>query len=134
MNIKRQLADFKNSNDSEKIDTVIGASVIIDGTLTSRKAMRIDGTIHGNVHTRGNVFTGPDSVINGNVSGKNITVCGVVNGDVKAKGRVILTEKARISGDLSMENIVVDEGALVNGSISMTKEVSDTGADKPDEL
>ena len=133
MNIRRQLADFRNSNDSDKIDTVIGSSVVIDGNISSRKAVRIDGTVHGNLHTRGNIFTGPESVINGDVSGKNITVCGVVNGDVKARGRVILTEKARISGDLSMEHMVVDEGALVNGTISMLKGSAETGTDTPDE-
>lgn len=121
MNIKKQLALFKDSNDSDKIDTVIGSSVVIDGPLDSRKALRVDGTVHGNVTTKGNLFTGPDSVINGNVSGRNITLCGVVNGDVIAMGRLIITSKAKVSGDLSMEHMVVDEGALLNGSINMFK-------------
>ena len=133
MNIKKQLADFKISNDSDKIDTVIGSSVVIDGPVTSRKAIRIDGTVHGYVTTKGNIFTGPDSVINGNITGRNITVCGVVNGDVKAKGRVILTSKARISGDLSMEHMVVDEGALVNGNISMLTDNITHGSDTAEE-
>lgn len=121
MNIKRQLAEFMNSNNSDKVDTVVGATVVIDGPLTSKKSIRIDGIIHGNVTTKGNVFTGPDSVINGMITARNITVCGIVNGDVKAKGRVILTAKARISGDLSMNHVVIDEGALINGNITMLK-------------
>lgn len=120
MNLKKQIAEFKASNDSDKIDTIIGSTVVIDGPVTTRRAIRVDGTIHGGVTTRGNLFTGPDSVINGDVAGRNMTICGVVNGNVKASGRVIITSKAKISGDLSMQHLVVDEGALFNGSISMT--------------
>lgn len=119
MNLKKQIAEFKASNDSDKIDTIIGSTVIIDGPVTSRRAIRVDGTIHGGVTTRGNLFTGTDSVINGDVVGRNMTICGIVNGNVKASGRVIITSKAKISGDLSMQHLVVDEGALFNGSISM---------------
>ncbi|MHB8961566.1 MAG: bactofilin family protein [Saccharofermentanales bacterium] len=120
MNLKRHLAEFTASNDSDKIDTVIGSTVIIDGPVTTRRAIRIDGTVHGGVTTRANLFTGPDSVINGDVVGRNMTLCGVVNGNVRASGRVIITSKAKISGDLSMQHLVVDEGALFNGSITMT--------------
>jgi cytoskeletal protein CcmA (bactofilin family) len=119
MNLKRQVAEFKASNDSDKIDTIIGASIVIDGPVTSRRAIRIDGTVHGGVTTKGNLFAGPDSVINGDVIAKNITLCGIVNGNVKASGRVIITAKAKVSGDLAMEHLVVDEGALFNGNISM---------------
>lgn len=119
MNLKKQVAEFKNSIDSDKIDTIIGASVVIDGPVTSRRPICIKGTIHGGVTTKGNLLTGPDSVINGDVIGKNITLCGVVNGSVKASGRVIITSKAKVSGDLSMTHLVVDEGALFNGSVSM---------------
>ncbi|MHB1452879.1 MAG: bactofilin family protein [Saccharofermentanales bacterium] len=120
MNLKKQLADFKASNDSDKIDTIIGSTVIIDGPITTRRAIRVDGVVHGGVTTRANIFTGPDSVINGDVVGRNMTLCGVVNGNVRASGRVIITSRAKISGDLSMKHLVVDEGALFNGSISMT--------------
>ncbi len=128
MNLKKQFAEFIASNDSEKIDTVIGPTVVIDGPVTSRRPMRIDGTVHGGVTTRANLFTGPDSVINGDVTGRNITICGIVNGNVRATGRVIITSKARISGDLSMEHLVVDEGALFNGSISMVHSAGDEAA------
>jgi cytoskeletal protein CcmA (bactofilin family) len=120
MNLKKHLAEFMASNDSDKIDTVIGSTVVIDGAISTRRAIRIDGTVHGGVTTRANLFTGPDSVINGDVIGKNMTLCGVINGNVKASGRVIITSKAKISGDLSMQHLVVDEGALFNGNVSMT--------------
>jgi len=127
MSFRKQLKEFKLANEADRIDTIIGASVVIDGELTSNKAMRIDGIVHGDVKSKGNVITGPESIINGDLTARNITLCGVVNGDVFSSGRVILTSKARVSGDLTTQYIVVDEGALLNGNINMI--VQDKKAD-----
>ena len=119
MSIKKHLTSFKLSNESDTIDTVIGASVIIDGPIFSKHAIKVDGVVHGSVKTKANLFIGPDSVIGGDIQGKDITICGKVNGNVTAKGRIIITSKAQISGNMSMEQLVVDEGAVFNGNCFM---------------
>ena len=119
MSVKNHYMSFKLSNDTDTVDTVIGSSVVIDGPVSSRHPIKVDGTIHGSVSTKANLFIGPNSVIHGDIKGKNITICGKVNGNVSAKGRVIITSKAAISGNMSMEQLVVDEGAFFNGNCSM---------------
>lgn len=119
MSIKKHFNNFKVSNNSDKVDTVIGASVVIDGPLFSKEAIKIDGTVHGSVTTKSNLFLGPDSVVMGDVQGKDVTICGKVTGNVTAKGRIIITSKAQISGNMSMDHLVVDEGALFNGNCTM---------------
>ncbi len=119
MSIKRHFINFKLSNESDKIDTIIGESVVLDGPLTSKQSIRVDGVINGSISTKSNVFIGPDSTINGDVKGKEVTVCGKVNGNVTAKGRIILTAKAQITGNMVMQHLVMDEGAVFNGNCSM---------------
>ena len=104
---------------SPRISTVFGESVVIDGSVFSKHAIKVDGGIHGSVKTKANLFIGPNSVIGGDIQGKDITICGKVSGNVTAKGRIIITSKAQISGNMSMEQLVVDEGAVFNGNCSM---------------
>ena len=119
MSVKKHYMSFKLSNDTDTVDTVIGSSVVIDGPVTSKHPIKVDGIVNGSVFTKSNLFIGPNSVIHGDIKGKNITICGKVNGNVSAKGRIIITSKAEISGNMSMEQLVVDEGAYFNGNCSM---------------
>jgi len=119
MRSKKYYNDFKLSLESDKVDTVIGSSVIVNGPITTKKDIKIEGAVNGDIASKGSVFIGPYSVIEGNVTGKHVTVCGRVNGDVFAKGRVIITDKACVNGNLSMENLVMDEGAVFNGISTM---------------
>lgn len=119
MSVKKHFSSFRLSNESDKVDTVIGESVIIDGPIFSKREIKIDGIVHGSVTTKANLFLGPDSVVDGDIQGKDITICGKVKGNVFAKGRVIVTSKANISGNMSMDQLVVDEGACFNGRCSM---------------
>ncbi|MHB1483418.1 MAG: bactofilin family protein [Saccharofermentanales bacterium] len=128
MSIKKHLSNFKLSNESDKIDTIIGDSVVIDGPIVSKKPVKIDGTVHGSVTTKSNVFLGPNAVINGDIRGKDVTVCGKVNGNVNSGGRLIITSKAVITGNMSMVHLVIDEGAMFNGNCTMGA-VSDTVAE-----
>ena len=117
--MKKHLSSFKLSNESDTIDTVIGASVIIGGPILSKHAIKVDGTVNGSVKTKANLFVGPNSAINGDIQGKDITICGRVNGNVVARSRIIITSKAHVAGNMSMEHLVVDEGAFFNGCCSM---------------
>ena len=119
MRSKKYYNDFKLSLESDKVDTVIGSSVLVNGPITTKKDIKIEGNVNGDIKSRGSVFIGPYSTIEGNVTGKHVTVCGRVNGDIYAKGRIIITDKASINGNLSMENLVMDEGAVFNGISTM---------------
>lgn len=119
MRVKKHFSNFKLSNESETVDTVIGESVVIDGPLFSKHSIKVDGIIHGPVTTKANLFIGPNSIVDGDIQGKDITVCGKVNGNVTSKGRIIITSKAQISGNISMEYLVVDEGAFFSGTCTM---------------
>lgn len=122
MGIRKHLSNFKLSADTDKIDTVIGSTVTVDGPIISKKDIRVDGKVNGSVSTKGSLFVGPEGVIDGDIKAKHITICGKVTGNIVSTGRVIISSKASITGDLSMEHLVVDEGAIFNGRAIMQKD------------
>lgn len=135
MSVKKHYTSFRLSNNTDTVDTVIGCTVVIDGPITSRHPIKVDGIVHGSVKTKANVFIGPNSEIDGDIHGKDITICGRVNGDVCAKGRIIISSKARVTGNMTMEQLVVDEGASFNGTCCMSgmKCPEEAGAPKADD-
>lgn len=79
----------------------------------------------GQFHIDGNVICGEILKFNGSIRGdilggentKVIEIAGEVEGNIKTNGNVIVTESAVIRGDIECNNITLDEGAWISGTI-----------------
>src|SRR5687768_5242691 len=84
--------------------TIIGASLVITGELTSEEDLAIDGRVDGPVAVRGGTLTiGKQARVESDVRAARVVIHGVVNG----------------AGSLSANQVVVEEGASFNGPIDM---------------
>lgn len=104
----------------ETQQTVIGKDAAIEGKLTIKNAIRIDGAINGELSSTETVTIGPEGVMDGNVHGKNIVIGGKVSGTVNATERVKLESNAILNGDIITMKLVIEEGARFEGSCSMS--------------
>jgi cytoskeletal protein CcmA (bactofilin family) len=112
---------FENGNDEV---TIISSGVIIEGKLSSKGNVRVDGTVKGDVNVNGNVTIGESGDINGQVNADIITVGGKVVGKLNAKEKVVLEGKAVLKGDLVAKILVVEAGAKFDGNSKMDESVS----------
>ncbi|NMB96472.1 MAG: polymer-forming cytoskeletal protein [Clostridiaceae bacterium] len=108
----------KKSSSSITFNTLIGEGTIIDGNIKCSGAVRIDGTINGNIKSEADIFIGEVSTIKGNIYGNSIYVSGKIEGNIYSKSSVHLFSTAIISGDIEAFSIVTDEGAVFNGKCS----------------
>ncbi len=102
--------------------TVIGKDAAIEGTLTIKDSIRIDGRIKGELASEETVTIGAEGTLEGDVHGKNIVIGGKVNGSVTATERVKLESNAILNGDIVTLRLVIEEGARFEGSCSMSGE------------
>lgn len=110
----------KNKNDYDKISTLLGEDIIIDGgTVKANETMRIDGQINGSIESEGNIFVGEKGRINGNIQAINILIAGKVEGNLSAKEQIHLTSSSQLLGDMKCNSFVVDEGAIFQGKCDM---------------
>jgi len=107
---------FENGNDEV---TIISSGVVIEGKLSSKGNVRVDGTVKGDVNVTGNVTIGESGDINGQVNADVITVGGKVVGKLNAKEKVVLEGKAVLKGDLVAKILVVEAGAKFDGNSKM---------------
>ena len=100
--------------------TIIGASLVITGELTSEEDLAIDGRVEGPVAVRGGTLViGKQARVESNVRAARVVIHGVVNGAVSATERIELHASATVAGSLSANQVVVEEGASFNGPIDM---------------
>jgi cytoskeletal protein CcmA (bactofilin family) len=132
--------EWKEETNLEKIDTLIGDNVSIDGNISSTGTVRLDCSVVGNVSGDGlivgesgsitgdiecsEILIDKSSVI-GNIKCKNITISGKVEGDVKCKGTLKLTNTASLTGDVEVGKLVIDNGAFFKGLCAMIDKSKD---------
>lgn len=103
-------------------DLLLGPGAEFDGKLTFRGTLRIDARFKGSITTDGVLVVGESARIQAEVTCGSVVVHGEVTGNVKATGTVELRRTARLRGDVTSPAIVVEKGALLQGSVRQAGE------------
>jgi len=99
----------------------IGKSITISGDLTGEEDLVIEGKVEGKVSLPNNQLTvGQNGAVQAEVNAKSVVVIGRVAGNVRGTERVEIQATGIVDGDVVSPKLVVAEGAVLNGSISMT--------------
>jgi cytoskeletal protein CcmA (bactofilin family) len=91
----------------------------VSGQLSFQGAVRIEGTVDGEIHCRGALTIGESAEVRAKISGQIVVIQGKVEGNVTAKERVELLAPARLIGNLNAPRVVIAEGVVFEGECSM---------------
>lgn len=98
----------------------IGKSIKIKGDVLGSEDATIEGSVEGRVVFKDHHLTiGSNGEVKGEISGKRVTVFGTVIGSISASERLDVQNSGVIEGDLEATNLVVAEGAVINGTLAM---------------
>ena len=100
---------------------MVGAGTVVEGKIRSQGSVRIDGKVIGEVIASESLAIGVMGEAEGNVTGKNITIGGKVRGAVSAAEKVVLESKSVVRGDVRATRLVIDEGSMFDGKVSMSE-------------
>lgn len=99
-------------------ETVLGPSSTLRGDLKCQANVRLDGTFEGTLEIGGNVLVGETAKITADIHAKNVAIAGAVRGNVSGK-KVQLLRTGRVWGDITAAAIATEEGAFIDGKITM---------------
>ncbi len=100
----------------------IGKSISIKGDLTGNEDLVIEGTVEGKIDLPNNQLTiGANGSVRAQVSAKTVIIVGSVAGNVSGTERVEIQATGVVDGDVAAPRLIVAEGAVLNGAISMTE-------------
>jgi cytoskeletal protein CcmA (bactofilin family) len=99
----------------------IGKSIVFKGELTGSEDLEVNGTVEGDVKLPDNTLTvGQTGHVKASVSAKSVQIVGKVQGDVTATERIEIEASGVVDGDLRAPRLLVQEGAVMNGTVEMT--------------
>ena len=90
-----------------------------EGKLSFKDTVRIDGQFTGEITSENTLIIGESGEIQANIKSKTVVISGSVAGDVQAGTKVVLHKSARMQGNIESPSLMIEEGALFNGQISM---------------
>mgnify|MGYP006280845575 CR=1 FL=1 len=102
-------------------ETVLGASTTLEGSLSSQGNVRLDGTFSGTLDIHGNVLVGETAKINADIDARNVSIAGAVRGNVSGN-KVQILRTGRVWGDIRAKALTTEEGAFIDGKITMTSQ------------
>jgi cytoskeletal protein CcmA (bactofilin family) len=103
----------------QEFPTILGPDASFKGELSFEKGMRLMGRFEGKINTPGRLHIAKEAKMSADVEAGAIIVEGEVQGNLVASDRIELKQTARYEGDLRASKLVVDEGAIFNGHVSV---------------
>jgi cytoskeletal protein CcmA (bactofilin family) len=114
---------FSNKEKTQKTKVmeinVVAKNTTINGDIISEGDFRIDGTLEGNIKTKGRVIIGIDGSVKGKIDAVNSDIEGKFSGELLVQETLTIKATAIISGDVIIGKLSVEPGATFNASCSM---------------
>lgn len=113
---------------AEEISTssnVIGKGTVLEGNIETYGNIRIEGKIIGNIKSKSKIALGNSSHIEGNIIAQNADIEGQVRGRLEISELLVLKSTSVINGDILTGKLVVEPGAVFNGTCKMGAAVKD---------
>ncbi len=107
MNLKK----FKYIN----VDVLIGEKTCLTGDLVSESAVKIDGTVHGNIKTTREVILSESACVEGDISALALIVAGRLNGNVTTREQLLIKSTGVLEGNVETGSLVIEEDGIFNG-------------------
>ena len=113
---------FRKKTAPKTIESLIGASMRLEGDVTFDGGLRIDGHVRGNVTTsceaQGLLVIGENARVVGDIVACHLVVNGHIEGNVTVDGMIELQPKAHVSGQLRYRSIEIHRGAIVEATLA----------------
>jgi cytoskeletal protein CcmA (bactofilin family) len=105
-----------------KISSIIGSDMVVEGDIKAKEAVRVEGSVTGDVETEGALIISSTGKVKGNVKGSNIIIGGSLEGDLTSGGRTEVASTGKVIGNIRTKSLVVDENAVFQGQCTMNTE------------
>ena len=119
----KDIADLANKKNQIEQGTKIKGDIVTHGNI------RLDGEIEGNILSESKVVLGTSCKMTGNLKAQNAEISGEVKGEIEISELLILKPTAVISGQIKSTKMVVEEGAVFNGTCNMGAVVKNIKSD-----
>ena len=105
----------------DEINAFLGAGTNYQGKLNFEGSVRIDGSFTGEIQSEGTLIIGKDAKVEGQIKVGQLILSGNLQGEIEASKKIVLHKTANLAGTLQTPVLVMEEGALLEGKVTMEK-------------
>jgi cytoskeletal protein CcmA (bactofilin family) len=104
----------------EDIVAFLGKGSEFTGKFIFSGTVRIDGSFNGEIFGDGTLAVGEEARITADINTGSVMISGKVKGQIAAKEKIGISATGRFSGALKTPVLAIEEGALFDGTASMS--------------
>lgn len=113
-----------------KLPNIIGDGTKFVGDIETNGDLRVDGTIEGNIISKGKIVLGQGGNIKGNIKCQNAEIAGTFDGKIEVIEQLSLKANSSFKGEMTINKLSIEPGAIFIGTCNMSiknnKETSST--------
>lgn len=115
---------FKNDGEDSGQGRIT-RGVEVSGDVLFADALQVDGKVTGKlISESGSLVIEQTGDVQADVDVGVCVIRGAVRGNVNARSRVEIYKTARVQGDVTTPVLLVEEGAMLSGAVTMGKEAA----------
>ena len=107
--------------DENEIDTILADDIEFQGVLSFEKPLMVKGSFKGEIKASGDLYVGPDAVVEAEIEANLVSARGTIKGNIAARSRVELFSTAAVDGDINTPDLEMERGCKLNGYCRMGK-------------
>lgn len=102
--------------------TYIGAGTIIQGDVSGRENLMIEGQVQGKVRIESaGVEVGAHGRVRADIEARDVSVHGEVQGTIRASERVHIGSSGVVHGNVMAQRVAIEEGAILRGAVEVLR-------------
>ncbi len=122
---KSKTTNIPGSQGTGSVDatSIISDGTMIEGTFNSKQNIRLDGHIVGDIKCEKLLLIGEKGKVKGKVFAETAVIMGQIDGEINIKSTLTLKPSCTINGPLAAGNLIVEEGAKINGQFTVGSKI-----------
>lgn len=104
---------------------IIGRGIVIRGSLSGGGDVVVEGRVEGQIQLKNHLTIESTGKVEADVRAEELTINGECSGNLDAASRVAINAAARVDGDIKAPRVVIEDGAIFNGTIEMDVKLPD---------
>ena len=97
------------------VDVLIGEKTSLTGDLSSESAVKIDGTVKGNITTTCEVILSETANVFGDIVASGLIISGHLTGNATVSDQLVIKPTGVLEGNIETGSLVIEEGGVFTG-------------------